>query len=100
MLEYPTRFAAPVLAAAALLALAGCTTDTPQTPVSGVCNVAAAQRLVSEIKPTDIDAMRLTGATIVRQISPGDPVTHDLRHNRVTIETDPASARVLRATCG
>lgn len=36
----------------------------------------------------------------MRQIAPGQPVTHDYRDNRVTLETDPASGRVLRATCG
>jgi hypothetical protein len=89
------------ITAAALLVLAGCmTTETAQTPASGVCNAAAAQRLLGQLKPSDADAMRLTGATIVRQIAPGDPVTHDLRDNRVTITTDPASGRVVGATCG
>lgn len=92
----------PVIAAAALLALAGCTasgTAPAPAPVSGVCDLDAAQRLVGQNKPTDADAMRLTGATIVRQIGPSDPVTQDLRDNRVTIETDPASGRVVHATC-
>ncbi|WP_245441356.1 I78 family peptidase inhibitor [Neorhizobium tomejilense] len=44
--------------------------------------------------------MRLTGATIVRQIRPDQMVTHDFRGNRVTIETDPATGRIVRATCG
>ena len=91
----------PVIAVAALLALAGCTASgTAPAPVAGVCDPDAAQRLVGQNKPTDADAMRLTGATIVRQIGPGDPVTQDLRDNRITIETDPASGRVVRATCG
>jgi hypothetical protein len=95
------KFAAPATIAAALLALAGCTTNQKaQTPAAGMCNAAAAHRLVGEVKPTDAETMRLTGATIVRQIAPGDPVTHDLRDNRVTIETDTASGRVVRAVCG
>jgi hypothetical protein len=94
----PMKFATT---AAALLVLAGCmTSETAQTPASGACNAAAAQRLLGQLKPSDADAMRLTGATIVRQIAPGDPVTHDLRDNRVTIATDPASGRVVGATCG
>ncbi|KXF74803.1 hypothetical protein ATN84_23150 [Paramesorhizobium deserti] len=97
----PNRFAAPATAAAALLALAGCTAEhTAQPSASGVCNPAATQRLIGGIKPNDQDAMRLTGATLVRQIAPGDPVTHDLRDNRVTIETDPDSGRVVAARCG
>jgi hypothetical protein len=101
MLYDPMKFAAPATRAAVLLALAGCTTSQAgQTPAAGVCDAAAAHQLVGKVKPTDAEAMRLTGATIVRQIAPGDPVTHDLRDNRVTIETNPASGRVVRATCG
>jgi hypothetical protein len=96
------RFTAPAItAAAALLAFTGCTmAQTAQAPASGVCSASAAQRLVGQVKPTNADAMRLTGATVVRQIAPGDAVTHDLRSNRVTLETDPASGRVVGATCG
>ena len=87
--------------AASLVARAGCTTgQSVEAPASGVCNTAAAQSLIGEAKPADADTMRRTGATIVRHIAPGDPVTHDLRHNRVTIETDPVSGRVVGATCG
>lgn len=101
MLPDPMNFAVPVAAAAALLALTGCTTGpTVNAAAPGVCIAAAAQRLVGKAKPVDDDAMRLTGATIVRQIAPGDSVTHDLRNNRVTIETDPSSGRVVSATCG
>lgn len=95
----PIKFAAPLLGL--VLGLGGCTMNqAAQAPASGVCDAPAAQRLVGEGKPTDEAAMRLTGATIVRQIAPGDPVTHDLRNNRVTIETDPASGRVVGAACG
>lgn len=73
---------------------------TAEDPAPGICNPAAAQRLIGKAKPSDADAMRLTGATLVRQIAPGDAVTHDLRDNRVTVETDPASGRVTNATCG
>ncbi|WP_200844929.1 MULTISPECIES: I78 family peptidase inhibitor [unclassified Novosphingobium] len=94
-----------------LLALAGCTAPVPAhdqtvqaaaapalTP--GLCDAAAAQRLIGKAKPSEADAMRLTGASLVRQIRPGDAVTHDLRDNRVTVETDPASGRVTNAICG
>ena len=101
MLREPIQFAAPATASAALLAFTGCTiSQAPQASAAGVCDASAAQHLVGEVKPTDADAMRLTGATIVRQIAPGDPVTHDLRQNRVTVETDPVSGRVVGATYG
>jgi hypothetical protein len=44
--------------------------------------------------------MQLSGAKTVRQIQLGDMVTQDFREDRVTIETDPASGGVVRATCG
>jgi hypothetical protein len=89
------------VAVAALFLLSACGADElAQTTISGICDTAAARRLVGKFKPTDADAMIATGATLVRQIAPGDPVTHDLRANRVTIETDRLSDRVVDATCG
>jgi glutamine phosphoribosylpyrophosphate amidotransferase len=55
---------------------------------------------VGKPKPTDETAMQITGAKMVRQIAPGDMVTQDFREERVTIETDPASGLVTRASCG
>jgi hypothetical protein len=49
---------------------------------------------------TDAEAKRLTGATIVRQINPGDAVTMDFRQERITIETDRKTGRIVRAYCG
>lgn len=66
----------------------------------GRCDPVAARALVGNAKPTDAEAKQRTGATIVRQIAPGQPVTHDYRDNRVTLESDPASGRVVGATCG
>ncbi|WP_082519816.1 I78 family peptidase inhibitor [Rhizobium sp. Root1220] len=67
---------------------------------SGRCDPVAARALNGQPKPTDEEAKRRTGVTIVRQIAPGQPVTHDYRDNRVTLETDPTSGRVLGAICG
>ncbi len=49
---------------------------------------------------SDAQAMKLTGATTVRQIRPGQGVTMDYRLERVTIETDPKTGKILRAMCG
>jgi hypothetical protein len=65
---------------------------------SGRCDPEAARALVGKPKPTDEQAEQRTGATLVRQIAPGQPVTHDFRDNRVTLET--TSGRVVGATCG
>ncbi|MCV9945121.1 I78 family peptidase inhibitor [Rhizobium sp. BT-175] len=67
---------------------------------NGRCDPVAARTFVGQAKPTDEEAKQRTRATIVRQIAPGQPVTHDYRDNRVTLETDPASGRVVGATCG
>ncbi|TAZ66459.1 hypothetical protein ELH42_37240 [Rhizobium ruizarguesonis] len=64
------------------------------------CDAAAAQTLIGKPQPTDEEARRVTGATTARQIAPGQPVTHDYRAARVTVETDCASGRVVRAACG
>lgn len=67
---------------------------------SGRCDPVAARALVGKPKTTDEAAKQRTGATIVRQIAPAQPVTHDYRDNRVTLETDATSGRVVGATCG
>lgn len=69
-------------------------------PAQGLCNADAARELIGKPKPTDAEAMRLTNSKLVRQIEPGQMVTHDYRQERVTIETDPASGRVVGASCG
>lgn len=66
----------------------------------GRCDPVAARALVGQPKPTDKEAKQQTGATVVRQIAPGQPVTHDFRDNRLTLDTDPTSGRVVGATCG
>lgn len=84
-----------------LLVLSACSSDgASSSPAAGPCNAEAAQGLVGKVKPTDQEAMRLTGSKTVRQIQPGDMVTQDFREDRVTIETDPATGLVTRATCG
>jgi hypothetical protein len=79
-------------------ALVACSAG-PEVP-SGRCDPVAARALVGKPKRTDEAAKQGTGATIVRQIAPGQPVTHDYRDNRVTLETDPTSGLVVEATCG
>jgi len=88
------------LAALSILA-AGCQTEPADTaPTAGVCDRGAAERLTGQNRVTDAQAMQLTGATIVRQIRPGDVVTMDYRQERVTIETDPKTGKIVRAMCG
>ncbi len=87
--------------AVAMLAFAGCQKEsTASAPKPGVCDKMAAEALAGKDRITDDQAMQLTGATIVRQHKPGDPATMDFRQERVTIETDPATGKIVRAFCG
>ncbi|MCO5131137.1 MAG: I78 family peptidase inhibitor [Xanthobacteraceae bacterium] len=69
-------------------------------PQPGVCNPAAADALAGKSRISNRRAKRLTGATIVRQIKPGQGVTMDYRPERVTIETDGKTRKIVRAYCG
>ncbi|MCR4520596.1 MULTISPECIES: I78 family peptidase inhibitor [Bosea] len=97
--------AAGVLSLAALT-LAACQSDAQQAPMGtapglpGACSEDAAETLAGKARVSDAEAQQITGATIVRQIRPGQGVTMDYRKERVTIETDPKSGRVIRAYCG
>lgn len=84
----------------AMLALAACASNAAQPGQPSACMAEAAQRLVGQPKPTDDEARKLTGAQIVRQIKPGQAVTFDFRPDRVTITTNPATGRVVSASCG
>ena len=66
----------------------------------GICRPDAAEALRGMHRMTDRQAMQRTGATIVRQIVPGQGVTMDYRRERVTIETDPKTGKIVRAACG
>lgn len=81
------------------LAAAGCQ-SAPEANEPGVCRPASAERLTGSERITDAQARELTGANLVRQIRPGEPVTMDYRRERVTIETDPTTNRIARAMCG
>ncbi|PQZ26943.1 hypothetical protein CQZ93_24155 [Ochrobactrum vermis] len=88
-----------------MLVIVGCQKENEPTvsienPQPGVCKKEAAQTLVGKGKISDEYAMKVTGATIVRQIKPGDPVTMDMRQERVTVETDEATGKIVRSFCG
>lgn len=96
-----TRYLRHTAFAGALWGLCACSADTTSvTPPLGPCKPEAAQGLVGKSKPTDTTAMRLTGSKTVRQIEPGQMVTHDFREDRVTIEVDPNTGLVTGAKCG
>ena len=87
----------------AVLALAACQSDAQQAPAEGLpglCREDAAESLAGKGRIGDAEARQVTGASIVRQIRPGQGVTMDYRRERVTIETDPKTGRIIRAFCG
>jgi hypothetical protein len=92
-------FLAGLAVTAALVA--GCQSETAASqPPSGICDRDAAEKLIGRNRLSDAEAKHLTGATVVRQIKPGDPVTMDYRQERITIETDPETGKIVRAFCG
>ena len=85
----------------AILSIAACSTAQPQaTADAAACRPDAAAALTGKARMSDAEARQATGASIVRQIQPGQPVTMDYRRERVTIETDAASGKIVRAFCG
>ncbi len=83
--------------------LAACQSDAQQAPapgLPGLCREEAAEGLAGKGRVSDTEARQATGATIARQIRPGQGVTMDDRRERVTIETDPKTGRIIRASCG
>ncbi|WP_234903185.1 I78 family peptidase inhibitor [Ensifer adhaerens] len=100
-LIYARHFAA-LGAGLLLLGAAGCQKEPESTAsqTEGLCKPNAAEALAGKDRISDEDAKQMTGATIVRQLKPGDPATMDFRQERVTIETDPATGKIVRATCG
>lgn len=80
-----------------------CTAGTKQVgsaAPAAICRGDAADALAGRRRMTDEQAMRATGASIVRQIRPGQGVTMDYRQERVTIETNPKTGTIVRAFCG
>lgn len=91
----------------AALTLAACQSDAQQAPavtaapgLPGACREDAAETLTGKGRVSDAEAQQITGAAIVRQIQPGQGVTMDYRRERVTIETNPKTGKIVRAYCG
>ncbi len=66
-----------------------------------ICKVEAARSLVGKARSETLgaQAMRLTGARLIRWIRPGDAVSMDYRTDRLNIHLD-GQGRVARIDCG
>lgn len=64
------------------------------------CVAEEAQKLVGQSGLTDGQIKQKTKSEIVRKVAPGQPMTMDYRTNRVTVTIDPASKKIIQATCG
>ena len=83
------------------MSLAACQTGQAEAgDAAGACRRESAEALAGKDRVSDDEAKALTGATLVRQLKPGDAATADYRQERVTIETDPATGKIVRAFCG
>jgi len=92
-------------AAAAALALAGCTTpappqDLPATP-EGVCNADTVQSHLGHKASAGSGAelLRLSGAKTLRWVPPRSAVTMDYRADRLTVSYDD-DYTIVRISCG
>ena len=81
------------------------TNQEAEVPVHGssgrVCNAAKAQALVGRPASSEIgaEALRLSGAGLLRWLRPGDIVTMEYREDRLNVEID-ANNRVRAIRCG
>jgi hypothetical protein len=87
--------------ALAVLSIAACSApQAREDSATGICRPEAASALAGKNRIGDAEARQSTGASLVRQLKPGQPATMDYRRERVTIETDPATGKIVRAACG
>lgn len=64
------------------------------------CIVDQAAALVGQSNLTEAKIKEKTKAQIIRMVTPGQPVTMDYREERVTVTVDPATKKVVQASCG
>jgi putative hemolysin len=64
------------------------------------CIADQAKALVGQFNLTEEQIKQKTKAQIVRMVEPGQAVTMDYREERVTVTVDPASKKIIQASCG
>lgn len=56
--------------------------------------------LIGQQNLSDDDIRKLTQARQIRRLAPGQAMTMDFREDRVNVTIDPASKKIIHATCG
>lgn len=87
---------------AAVVALAACAEQAPAPATvsaapTDACGAAGRQNWIGRARA---DLPAAPGGASWRVFETGQPVTHDLRPQRLNIEIDPDSQTVVRLTCG
>jgi hypothetical protein len=96
-----------LLAGVMLMTMTGCANVPPaeaeEVPVRGAgsCDASKVQGLIGKARSKKLgaDALRLSGARILRWIEPGTMVTMDFRQDRLNLHLDPRR-RVTKVHCG
>lgn len=63
------------------------------------CRSGPAKAMVGKSGLSDTEILHRAGATMLRRIAPGDPVTRDYRRERVTVTLDH-TGMIVAASCG
>ena len=64
------------------------------------CNPEEAKKLVGQSQIDTDEILKKTNSANARIVAPNQAVTMDLRNDRITIVVDPATNKVIRASCG
>ena len=85
-----------------VLALTAACANSPTTnqPAAGKCVAEAAQALVGSQGLSTAQILQRAGATEVRHLRSNDAATMDYRDMRISVVTDPATQKVIHASCG
>lgn len=66
-----------------------------------VCSSKKAEKLTGKnANMADQGILSSTNSEIIRRVTPSQPMSLDYRENRITLLVDPATNRIIRATCG
>lgn len=64
------------------------------------CIAEQAKKLVGQDDRDDAQLKQHTKAETIQRVAPNQPMTMDFRSDRLTLVIDPASKKILRASCG